>query len=83
MTNRFIPSSGDSRTLILEQRISETAGNNLYNNFGTAQPVGPANGYQQRFVASSRLPVDGVFFQVGVDCAAYRRIEVGGAKAIE
>ena len=83
MTNRFIPypvipvrSSWSSGSAKLRATTSII-------NFGTAQPVGPANGYQQRFVASSRLPVDGMFFQVGVDCAAYRRIEVGGAKVIE
>jgi hypothetical protein len=34
-------------------------------------------------VAFSRLPVDRVLFEVGIHGAAYRRIEVGGAEAIE
>ena len=38
---------------------------------------------QQRFVAVSRLPVDSVLFEVGVNGAAYCRIEVGGTEAIE
>ena len=38
---------------------------------------------QQWLVAVSGLPVDGVFFEVCVHRAAYRRIEVGGTEAIE
>ena len=34
-------------------------------------------------LAFSRLPVDRVFFQVGVHGAAYRGIDVGGAEAFE
>jgi hypothetical protein len=38
---------------------------------------------QQWLVAFSRLPVDSVLFEVGVDGAPNRRIEVGGTEAIE
>jgi hypothetical protein len=34
-------------------------------------------------LAFSRLPVNRVLFEVGVNGAAYRRIEVGGAEAFE
>ena len=37
----------------------------------------------ERRLAFSRLPVDSVVFEVGVNGAAYRRIEVGGAEAFE
>ena len=37
----------------------------------------------ERRLAFSRLPVNRVLFEVGVNGAAYRRIEVGGAEAFE
>ena len=40
-------------------------------------------GDSQLLLAFSSLPVDGVLFEVGVDGAAYGRIEVFGAEAIE